>query len=329
METIKAGRPTVQFVRLCYAANRSLMLMGRHGVGKSELLELAAKEMGIGFISRDLSLMEPPDLVGLPKISRNVTTYLPPSFLPRSGNGILLLEELNRAERYMRASCLQLLTARTLNDYQLPPGWLPAAAINPSAGDYDTFDLDPALLSRFIQVTIEPDREEWLEWAGRHGIHLAVIGYVEHDPSAFDPPHGCPRSWKYVSDIVSAAENGSFDSRTLRAAVVGAVGNHRGAAFLRTLRNGEHPLSAKVVLASYHRHQAQVRHWVANGKLDLVKATLLDLEKYLQPKSDFDSVRSDSQAWNRLAAFLQDLPGDLRNEAMRYFAERKYAFPTF
>ena len=46
-----------------------------------------------------LSLLEPPDLVGLPIIEEGRTRYALPRFLPRVGQGILMLEELNRAER--------------------------------------------------------------------------------------------------------------------------------------------------------------------------------------------------------------------------------------
>ena len=103
METAKAGRPAIEMIKLCYAANRPLMFIGLHGIGKSDLLEQAAAEMGIKFISRDLSLMEPPDLIGLPKMNGKTTKYLPPAFLPTSGKGLLAFEELNRCEKYMRA----------------------------------------------------------------------------------------------------------------------------------------------------------------------------------------------------------------------------------
>ena len=47
--------------------------------------------------------MEPPDLIGMPKLSNGRTRYLPPAFLPASGAGLLVLEEINRAPDYMRA----------------------------------------------------------------------------------------------------------------------------------------------------------------------------------------------------------------------------------
>ena len=56
-----------------------------------------------------------------------------------------MLEELNRAERYIQQPALQLLTARRLHEYELPPGWSTVAAINPEDGEYQVTPLDPAL----------------------------------------------------------------------------------------------------------------------------------------------------------------------------------------
>ena len=121
---VKAGKQVIEAVRLAYAADRPVLLEGKHGVGKSCLIEQAAAAIEADFVVRDLSLMEPPDLIGLPHQKDGVTRYSPPAFLPTTGKGLLCFEELNRSERFMMGPCLQLLTARTLNDYSLPEGWL-------------------------------------------------------------------------------------------------------------------------------------------------------------------------------------------------------------
>ena len=135
------------------------------GVGKSSLFEDAAKRLGIGLIVRDLSLMEPVDLIGIPKVGPDGRTiYAPPAFLPTEGEGLFVLEELNRAPRYVQVPALQLLTARRLNDFVFPAKWLPCAAIN-DGDEYQVDLLDPALLSRFLKARIEPDVVEWIAWA--------------------------------------------------------------------------------------------------------------------------------------------------------------------
>lgn len=327
MDTIKAGRPLIELVKLCHAADSPLMLVGSHGVGKSELLRQAAHELSVDCIVRDLSLMEPTDLTGLPKAKGQTTTYLPPEFLPRAGRGLLVIEELNRAERYMRAPCLQLLSARSLNAYTLPPGWLPVAAVNPPDADYQVDELDPALASRFTQVLVVPDRAEWLAWARRAGVHPAVIAYVDGDDSVFDKPESNPRSWRHVSDVMWAAEKQGASASLVRAAVLGKVGDARGKAFLTTLKKTDRPLTAADVLRSYPKHRERLRRWVADGRLDLAEATLRAVYLQVQPEADYRAVRADASQWRNLGQFFADLPGDLRDDGKRVFDGRGYAFP--
>src|SRR5690606_34508179 len=119
----------------------------------------AVKEMGYELVIRDLSLMEGPDLSGLPYFKDGRTHYAAPSFLPLDGKGLLWFEEVNRAPRHVIAPCFELLTSRRLNDYTLPPGWTVGFAINGAhhAEGYLVEELDPALLSRFMKLTIVPD----------------------------------------------------------------------------------------------------------------------------------------------------------------------------
>jgi MoxR-like ATPase len=300
--------------------------VGRHGVGKSALLAQAAAELGIDYTCRDLSLLEPPDLVGLPKMDGSVTRYLPPSFLPTAGRGLLAFEELNRCPVYMRAPCLQLLTNRSLNDYMLPDGWLPVAAINPNDMGYEVEELDPALLSRFVRLDVEPDREEWLAWARDSEVSPGVISYVASDPTVFDDPESNPRAWAYVSDLLRAAAKAGTPQETLREAVAGLVGPTRMAAFFRVLRGDEPPLTADDVLA-YRLHRDRFRALRKAGRLDLVQASLRAIQVHLQAKRNYDQVRADRAAWKNLGTFLGDLPGDLREQAMAFFDEREYEAP--
>lgn len=328
MVKVKAGRPTVDIAKLCYTANRPLLLQGPHGIGKSEILKQAADELGIGFICRDLSLMEPPDLVGLPKANGKTTQFLPPEFLPRKGNGFLAFEELNRCQQFMQAPCLQLMTARTLNDYCLPVGWLPVAAINPANGPYEVTDLDAALLSRFVQIDLIADHREWLNWARNNGIHSSVLQYVRSDSTVFNNTESNPRAWKYLSDIVSAFDaDGKTPDQALRAAVIGTVGPKRGAAFLKFFRGADRPLTAEEVLTSYAQQRKLVLGWIKKGQLDLVKATLLAVKKHLQPKREYEDAKAARKQWSNLTRFIYDLPGDLRDDAKEFFDERQYTFP--
>src|SRR5262249_16597879 len=151
------GPVVKRVLEVAYRARRPVLLEGPTGIGKSELVTQLAGELGIGIVVLDLSLLEPPDLVGLPVIADGRTTYAAPAILPRDGAGILMLEELNRAERYIQQPALQLLTARRLHEYELPPGWSACAAINPEDDKYQVTPLDPALRARFLNLRVRAD----------------------------------------------------------------------------------------------------------------------------------------------------------------------------
>jgi hypothetical protein len=199
---VPLGPRATRVLEIAYAARRPVLLEGETGIGKSELVATLARELGIRAVVLDLSLLEPPDLVGLPVVQGGRTAYAAPECLPVDGAGILFLEELNRADRTMQQPALQLLTARRLHAYELPPGWVCFAAINPEDGDYAVTPLDPALRARFLQLRVRADRRSWLAWAARHDVHSAVLTLVRSHDRAFKDV--APRTWVYISDVLKA-----------------------------------------------------------------------------------------------------------------------------
>ena len=149
---IPVGPRLEAVLEVAYRARRAVLIEGHTGIGKSEIVRSLAERLGLSTVVLDLSLLEPPDLIGLPVIEDGATVYAVPAMLPRAGSGILMLEELNRAERYIQQPALQLLTARRLHDYELPPGWVCFAAVNPESVDYQVTPLDRALRARFLTL---------------------------------------------------------------------------------------------------------------------------------------------------------------------------------
>jgi hypothetical protein len=205
---------------LAYRARRAVLLEGPTGIGKSEVVRAVADKLGVATVVLDLSLLEPPDLVGLPVIAEGRTTYAPPRVLPQEGGGILMLEELNRAERYIQQPALQLLTARRLHEYELPPGWVCFAAINPETSEYQVTPLDRALRARFMTLQVRADRGAWLAWAQTHGVHPAIIALAQaHERILDDVP---PRTWTYASVVLASLRTEDLaDAALLRDALGG------------------------------------------------------------------------------------------------------------
>jgi MoxR-like ATPase len=75
MLTVAAGAPLIELVRLCRAADQPLLLQGKHGTGKSDSFAEAARQLEIACIELDLSLLEPPDLTGIPRVESDGRTH--------------------------------------------------------------------------------------------------------------------------------------------------------------------------------------------------------------------------------------------------------------
>jgi len=187
------GEELKQIVRWAIRARKSVLLEGESGIGKSEILAELGTEVG-GHITLDLSLLEPTDLIGLPQIVEGRTKYAAPACLPKNGKGLLVLEELNRCERFVQQCALELLTKRRLHEYVLPDDWVVCACINPEDGQYHVTPLDPALRKRFLVLKVHADRDAWLRWAQENGLHRIVRSIAKRHDRIFDDVP--PRSWK-------------------------------------------------------------------------------------------------------------------------------------
>ncbi len=323
---LKAGQEVMDVLALAYKADRPVLLEGQHGVGKSEMIGQAARKLGIGCVVRDLSLMEPPDLLGLPYQKNGVTVYAPPKFLPTSGRGFLVFEELNRSERYMRSPCLQLLTARMLNDYKLPPGWLPMAAINPDNEGYDVQQLDPALVSRFMRLQVVADVVAWLRWAEENNVHDAVLRYVKSVPKIFETSN--PRSWTYVSGVLAGYESlGRDDRQTLLAGIAGLVPDAHAKAFEQAYRGGgEAAISADQILRKYPSVKGTVAGWVKAKKTDKLDSAAYGVKVALQSCDICAEIAQSKKMVRNLSAFIKDLPADI-GSGVRSAAKEGGALP--
>ena len=133
-------------------ADQNLVLVGNHGIGKSEILTDYFSGKGMKVVPLFLGQMsDPGDLIGIP--NRNDTTgkteFMPPYWFPLDGKPVVLfLDELNRARPEVLQTIMDLALNRTLAGRRLPDGSRIISAVN--AGDqYQLTDLDPALVSRF------------------------------------------------------------------------------------------------------------------------------------------------------------------------------------
>ena len=176
-------------------------IWGLHGIGKTELVRDLAKARGCGFVYiAPAQFEEMGDLLGMPRISEDpakgeVTRFAPPDWAPRQpGPGILLLDDVNRADDRILRGIMQLLQNYELVSWTLPERWLIVCTANPDGGDYSVTTLDEAMLTRMMHVTLEFDVQAWARWAERAGVDSRGINCVLAYPELVNGRRTTPRS---------------------------------------------------------------------------------------------------------------------------------------
>lgn len=247
-------------------ADQNLMLVGNHGIGKSEILTDYFSGKGMKVVPLFLGQMsDPGDLIGIP--NRNDTTckteFMPPYWFPLDGKPVVLfLDELNRARPEVLQTIMDLALNRTLAGRKLPDGSRIISAVN--AGDqYQLTDLDPALVSRFNVVTFRPTVQEWLLWAEKVGVDARVRDFIRENPMWLDKNPDAKegadtgldktpdrRGWKRVSDILKAAGD---ISPIVTKAIAAIVGPKAASALVGSI-SARKILSGREVLQNFEKH---------------------------------------------------------------------------
>src|SRR5262245_3848286 len=240
---------------------RPIHLTGVPGIGKSQLVAQAAgmyyvEQMGgtidaFGRVhdadgrfvpkSRYLIdvravLLDPVDLRGLPTIVDGRTAWAPPVFFPQAADWPItfFLDELNRAPQLVQNACLELALDRKVGEYALPDNVRVIAAGNRESDGGGVTRMNPALSTRFLNVNVEPDLDDFFKWALQTGVNPMIIAFLRFRPNLlcdFDRnartwPN--PRSWSFVSEILSDEPEPDIE----RILVAGAVGEGAAVEYL-------------------------------------------------------------------------------------------------
>ena len=82
-------------ILLNIAPVRPVFIWGAPGIGKSALVQQFAEEVGLTCVSLLGSQLAPEDIIGIPQIQEDVSTFLPPKMIARKEPYVLFLDELN------------------------------------------------------------------------------------------------------------------------------------------------------------------------------------------------------------------------------------------
>ena len=190
-------------------------IWGDHGIGKTEIVETLAKEGGYqwAYIA-PAQFEEMGDLIGMPRIEENqtegnsTTKFVAPDWVPRGdGPGILLIDDVNRADDRILRGIMQLLQNYELVSWKLPPKWHIILTANPDGGDYSVTPMDFAMITRMMHITLIFEVKAWAFWAEKNGIDARGIDFVLTYPECITGRRTTPRSLVQFFESIAPIED--------------------------------------------------------------------------------------------------------------------------
>lgn len=173
-----------------------ICIWGTHGIGKTEMVQQITNDLEYqwSYIA-PAQFEEMGDLVGMPSIEEGRTKFSSPDWVPtEEGPGILLIDDVNRADDRILRGIMQLLQNYELVSWKLPPLWQIVLTANPDGGDYSVTPMDNAMLTRMMHITMKFDPKAWAVWAEKAGVDSRCINFVLTYPEIAQGQQTTPRS---------------------------------------------------------------------------------------------------------------------------------------
>ena len=291
-------------------------------------------------------MSDPGDLIGLLHKDEDTgrSVFLPPFWWPVDGKPIVLfLDELNRARPEILQSVHELALNKTLAGKKLPAGSVVVSAVN-EGDEYQLTDLDPALVSRFNLYEFAPTVEDWLLWAGDHGVEPRVLSFIQRHNQYLDGDESSTnedlitahaglvkspdrRAWVKASDFLKPHEE--VEDMHIKI-LAGMVGTPAALAFKKSLTRGLSVTPEQLLLAWGRQRKKlekfslqdlvllneQAIFWIhgghcPSGKEDTARKNLLAYAKFLEKASRREALAHlasllESPKFDKAMAFIAD-----------------------
>jgi predicted ATPase len=303
--------------------NQNIMLVGQHGIGKSEIIKQFYKEKEMKVISFFLGQMsDPGDLIGLMHKNEQTgtSTFLPPYWWPVDNKPVVLfLDELNRARPEILQSIMDLTLNKSLAGKILPSDSIIISAIN-DGDEYQITDLDPALVSRFNIYHFRPTVNEWLLWATKNHFDNRVLTFISNNHSFLDTnPEDTDnessltktpdrRAWHRVSDFLKT--NIKVEEVAIKV-ISGIVGIRATIAFKESLNTLK--INPKELLFEFNKIKTKL------STLELTAFSKLNTEICCFMESEIEIWNHKETLIQNIENYLKWLKKNKHNEVIAHF----------
>ena len=324
--SVKINARELESLLAATPASQNIMLTGKHGIGKSQILEKFFTARGERVVILFLGQMsDPGDLIGLPRLDETTgkTLFMPPYWFSTDGKPVVLfLDELNRARPEVLQTIMDLTLNRVLAGRKLPEGSRVISAVN-DGEEYQLTDLDPALVSRFNIYEFKPTAQEWLLWASKAGLDNRVINFISENPEMLDgaaftrEDQGLEKSpdrrgWERVSKVLQTNEV----TPLLKTVIAGIVGMPAASKFFAVINQKRLPSAKEILLGDFAKQRPALKKCTTPELASVNESIFRFIET-----NGYDEKDSAKVAKN-FAAYFEFLSGEKFREAQAHFVNQ-------
>jgi len=295
-----------------------ICIWGKHGIGKTQLVETLAHEKGYQFAYiAPAQFEEMGDLVGMPRVIDGVTKFVAPDWVPtEEGPGILLIDDANRADDRILRGIMQLLQNYELVSWKLPPEWHIIITANPDGGDYSVTPMDDAMLTRMMHITMEFDVKEWAKWAEENHVDQRGINYVLTYPEMVTGERTTPRTLVQFFESIAPIEQLDEHLGLIQMLADSCLDSNTVASFLSFVNNNLSKLVTPEQIINSENFKKEVldhlKGIVMKGTLrvDILATLCTRLVNYLI----INNIKPNKEQLENIKAFIKIdfIPNDIR-----------------
>lgn len=220
-------------------------VVGSPGIGKTQIAEGIAKNLGWDYQILIPSMMNPTDISGLPfKLNDEQADFLPYGFSHKILNAdnplLVVIDDLIQSTPLMQAALMQMIEARIVGGKRIPDCVKFVVLSNSASHGAGGSKVIEPLKGRTLILHMEVDPKQWIKWGiETKRIEKEVLFYIQTYPESLVDFKVCkdiantpsPRNWERLSKVISIG----LTDTDLFAGCVGESEAVKFSAFLKTI----------------------------------------------------------------------------------------------
>lgn len=321
---------------ICFEANVTMLIVGPHGVGKSQGVRQAIEGQDLGkvFDYRLGQMADTGDIIGLLNIDNNkdFCTFKIPERIHEiiqycennpDKYGVLFFDEMNRTTKDILQAIFQIVLDHELNGLKFPKNMKAVCAINPATDDYSVLDFDDkAFADRFCHVKFTPSVGDWLEYAKQTNVDPSITAFIgdqngmlKKDSQGFDlQVEPSPRSWMMLDRIKKL----NPDNATFQELAMGIIGIEATSAYQSFCSTFQDSIKGIEILNDFKKYKKQIQKYsnVETDRTDILRNIADEI------KEELKQIEKMPKEWEtNLSAFFCEIPRDLAMGFLNDFFE--------